>query len=218
MRSQSRSLLDILVRKSLHPALKDRGFRRKGRTWNRQANELVQVINVQASRWNEGNSGYFTVNLGVFVPAVYLVIWGREPPPFVAEEDCVVRCRIGTVINCEDPVTAYTTGEQRDNWWQFDEAIDLEEMGNEVVNAILTYGLHFLQASNSLEKIKYLLLQYCKSKQSTPWDHVYLAIVDAIQGNETTAKERLVWVSSKYGSYRERILQIAKRLNIGLDT
>ncbi len=65
MPTQTGRFVDELVRRYLHPPLKVCGFRRRVRTWNRAAADLVHVVQLQASAWNMGESGSFTVNLGV---------------------------------------------------------------------------------------------------------------------------------------------------------
>lgn len=214
MSSRSASFLEALVRTSIHPVLKVQGFRRKGRTWNRLADDVIQVIDIQASQWNEGDSGRFTVNLGIFSQAVYEIVWGREPPSFVKVSDCMISCRIGTLIDCADPKEASLKSEQREKWWTFDQATNLDELGKEVIELIVRCGLEVLNVYGSVGKAKQLLRRYSGSREATPWDHINLAIIDAQQGNKIAAKERLTWVSSHYDAYRERVQQIANRLDI----
>lgn len=49
--------IDDLVRIHVHPVLKLAGFRRSNRTWNRAIGDLVHVVNIQASQWNDGDRG-----------------------------------------------------------------------------------------------------------------------------------------------------------------
>lgn len=85
---------------TLHELLKPLGFRKKRATWNRSG-KVVEVINVQVSK--AGDSA--TINAGVMDKDVYALLWQKSAHDFVAEPDCTVRARIGTLID------------DLDHWW-----------------------------------------------------------------------------------------------------
>jgi hypothetical protein len=79
------------IQKALTGFLKPLGFKRKGRTYNRQVSDgLVQAVNLQMGQFpigdyvipglRESHYGRFTVNLGVALPAVCASERGREFP------------------------------------------------------------------------------------------------------------------------------------------
>ena len=109
------------LQKALTPGLREVGFRRKGRTYNRTTSDgLVQVINIQMGAYDppgtvhavpglrENFYGKFTVNLGVYVPEVARYVdWRAETKKYIQEYDCCIRNRLGMV-----------SPEGRDLWWR----------------------------------------------------------------------------------------------------
>ena len=84
------------VQKPLTLLLKNLGFRRRGRTYNRAVGDtLVHVVNLQMGQFPIGDYvipgiresfyGRFTVNLGVLLPAVLKLERSRDPPAFAQE-------------------------------------------------------------------------------------------------------------------------------------
>lgn len=110
------------LQKPMTALLKNLGFKRKGRTYNRVAgDELVHVVNFQMGQFpigdyvipslRESYYGRFTVNLGVMLPAVLRLKLAREPPAFVQEYYCEIRDRLGTIAYGED------------TWWDLDHRV-----------------------------------------------------------------------------------------------
>ncbi len=51
---RSRHWLDDFTRRQLDPALRQYGFSRRGRNWNRRTDDLVHVLHIQAGRFGPG--------------------------------------------------------------------------------------------------------------------------------------------------------------------
>lgn len=99
--------IDAVLRDHLTPELRAAGFRKQGtRNYARPFPLGIQVVNVQASKWNAGSSGTFTVNLGVHLPAV-AALDGVPDLPAPAEWQCHLRARIGSLL--PNP---------HDHWWE----------------------------------------------------------------------------------------------------
>jgi hypothetical protein len=91
----------------LRPLLKDKGFRTRGRSFNRLTSDgLTQVVKLQMGGFDppgttyfpglkENRYGMFAVNLGVYVPEVAKYLGGRTASSFVQEYQCCVRTRLG---------------------------------------------------------------------------------------------------------------------------
>jgi hypothetical protein len=120
--------------------MKQHGFAKSGRTWRRRGDGHVQVVNVQASGWNSCERGSFTVNLGVYFPAVADIV--GEPPARSApsDMDCQLRQRIGGLMPAGS-----------DHWWEVRPGSSLLEVADDVVSAVTTLGLPWLDAHSSLE-------------------------------------------------------------------
>lgn len=110
------------VQKPLTTLLKGIGFKRRGRTYNRAVQDgMIHVVNLQMGQFpigdyvipglRESYYGRFTVNLGVFLPAVPEIESGRGSPAFVPEYHCEIRERLGFLAHGEDV------------WWDLDHRV-----------------------------------------------------------------------------------------------
>jgi hypothetical protein len=137
--------LDALIDGYLDPVLRERGFFRQDRTWNRDLGAVRHVIDVQTDASDDSDRSpipsRFTINLAIFVPA-HKTWLGKSPPAFVLEVDCPVRQRIGQIM---------PSGVDR--WWFIRLGPAMPNVGTEVANSLLNYGLPFLNRHDSLEHV-----------------------------------------------------------------
>lgn len=138
------------VQKPLTVLLKNLGFTRRGRTYNRPvADNLVHVVNLQMGQFPIGDDvipgiresfyGRFTVNLGVLLPAVRRLESSRDPPAFAQEYECEIRGRLGTLVFGED------------TWWDLDHRVG--ETAVSIVNHMDRFGLPFLDEFESYSTV-----------------------------------------------------------------
>ena len=135
--------IDSIIRERLSPLLKKNGFKKKARNFYREYSDRVEVINVQASQWNEGNEGKFTINVGVYYPEISKIL---EAPPVRGapkEYDCTVRERIGLL-----------TPEKKDQWWHVDDSANDLEISENVANQVEKICLPWLSEMSDLENVK----------------------------------------------------------------
>src|SRR5215217_1628112 len=93
--SEIAKLIDDTIRGGLAPVLKQDGYRKSGRTFHAVRPESVLVVNVQASTGNVGSVGRFTINLGLYLPAVETVLNGTGAMAALPKEyECTVRTRL----------------------------------------------------------------------------------------------------------------------------
>lgn len=76
----------IPLETAIAPSLKEKGFKKKAKTWWRQSPDVIQVLNLQKSPY--GDNLY--VNLGIYLKAL-----GEEKAP--PENRCHVRVRLERV-------------------------------------------------------------------------------------------------------------------------
>ena len=86
--------INAVIAHRLAPCLKEAGFRRKGRTFHRVADERTDVVNVQGSKWNAGRTGEFTINVGVYYPQIAELYDEYRPDGLPEEYHCTLRSRI----------------------------------------------------------------------------------------------------------------------------
>ena len=129
------------VQKPLTALLKNLGFKRRGRTYNRVVLDgLIHVVNFQMGQFPIGDYvipgiresfyGRFTINLGVMLPAVLKLESDRDPPAFVQEYDCEIRERLGSLVYREDV------------WWDLDHRI--AETTTSILQMMDRSGIPFL--------------------------------------------------------------------------
>jgi hypothetical protein len=134
-------LLGALIRDWLTPVLKDHGFRRVGRSYEREGDEVIGVVDVQRSL-RETGCERLTVNLGVASKKVFAFAnhrTGKRTPI----ELCHWRVRLGRTME-----------HAGDAWWELCEAADLERVGSEVSEALVKNGLPALDRMSSNEALR----------------------------------------------------------------
>ena len=91
--------------------LKTIGFRKSGNNYNRPvADGLVQVVSFQSGQYVSMYHGYFTVNLGVYIPCVGMFEERVPRGRAVAEPYCDIRSRLSAVSQLGE-----------DRWWPLDD-------------------------------------------------------------------------------------------------
>jgi hypothetical protein len=115
--------IDGIIRDGLAPALKEEGYKKKGRNFLIVSKEVIRVVNVQASQWNVGNSGRFTLNLGIHLPRIAKFTGNEINGQFPKEYECTVRKRIGRLMP-----------QGKDHWWEIGEDTDALSLSLEVAD------------------------------------------------------------------------------------
>ncbi len=177
------------IQAALHARLKGLGFKKKARTFNRTSDDgLVQVINVQMGAHDppgttyipglrENLYGWFTVNLGVYVPEVARCHGGGEARGFVREYHCCVRSRLGDLGS-----------ERRDLWWRNDA---VAEVVPDLLGRLDRDGLPFLDRFASRPAI----LREWKGKTENQGaggpPRIVMAIILAERGDRDAARQLL---------------------------
>lgn len=123
---------------AIAPELKARGFKKKGRTWWRDTDDVVQVLNLQQSPFGE----QLYVNLGV-----YLKRLGTEPMPAVNR--CHIGVRLERVASHQAEVAAATLSTRP---------------GAALLSALLVDGIAWLESVSTLKGIRSYLASGGASK------------------------------------------------------
>ena len=137
------------IQKEIFLFLKPLGFKKSGRTFNRQTEEgIYQVINIQSGRYEFGDKyvipglrenyyGKFTVNLGVMVKELYELNF--KPKNTYQDYDCNIRTRL----------THLTI--KQDFWWTIlDES---QKPATEIIEGLKSHGLQWFDTFESRDKI-----------------------------------------------------------------
>jgi len=204
------------IQSQLVPFLKENGFRKRGRTFNRtSADGLISVINFQMGAFDPpGTSaipglrkslyGSFTINLGIFVPEVYRYQSGSEAISFVQHDHCCIRARLGSL-----------GPERQDIWWQAKISSKLVE---ELRNRLVSDALPFLKRFESREAIIRDWPDYYDEYQfgSSSSPNIVLAIILANQGRTEEARPFLEQQirQSQHESHKAYVRSLAIRLGL----
>jgi hypothetical protein len=132
-----------IVHAGLAPHLKAQLFRKRGVNFFRTDGDALQVVTVQSSQHNYGDSGKFRVNFGVHFPEVAKVLHGSDRMPKVPSEPyCLLRA----------------IGSFPDRWWTVNPttiagtlASNLGSYWSEVVWPWLDANKRLPEAANTLE-------------------------------------------------------------------
>lgn len=169
------------------------GFTRKGSTWNRRSEHVVEVIDVQVSK--AGDTA--TVNAGVLDTDAYAKLWGYEPESFVEEPACTVRARIGELID------------DKDLWWELNGA----QVGEEIASAVAAHALPFLKRMHSREEMVQWLTSTRIAKKKYPPSQINVAILRGLLGELAGACVLLADIQNKaIGAWRTRAGEVAARM------
>jgi Domain of unknown function (DUF4304) len=125
--------IDQIIGLELAPYLKSLGFRKAGRNFHRKDKQSIAVINIQASSWNEGGRGQFTLNIGRYFPAVAELEGARIGNEVPKEYECTIRERIGGL-----------TPEKNDYWWEITPQVDNIAIANAVLQFVASYAIPWL--------------------------------------------------------------------------
>ena len=211
-KDQLKSHLDS-IQKEIYLFLKPLGFKKKGRTFNRQTEDgTYQVINIQSGRYEFGDKyvipgfkenfyGKFTVNLGVMVKEIYELESHNKPKDIYQDYDCQIRERLPHLTI------------KQDHWWTISD--DNNKTANEVIEGLSSHGLDWLGNFENKDKI-------CKNlgnlEGSSPRAKLDVALIELHR--DRTKAEKLFQdyydnIEIKNG-HKEYVKELANRLGVNL--
>ncbi|WP_267550212.1 DUF4304 domain-containing protein [Rhizobium rhizogenes] len=133
--------IDEVIKLGFADLLKAHGFRKSGRNWHRADGENWLIVNVQASSGNFGESGKFTVNLGIYFAAVASLAGQTPISGKPREMDSTLRERLGTL--------AYG----RDHWWAIEAGSNLNSISDDLVEKMRSFGMPWLESHRDLSHV-----------------------------------------------------------------
>jgi hypothetical protein len=193
--------------------LKKVGFTTRGRTFNRITDDsLTQVVNFQMAPSDppgtthiaglrENLRGWFTVNLGVYVPEVGL--HSGESGRFVQDYHCCVRQRLGAVAP-----------EPKDVWWRI--AADHATVAD-LCQRLADDGMPFLERFGSRERILREWSEAAKNVGAGQPPRIVMAIILAGRGQAHEARRLLRQQAEETPSpgHAAYVRELAMKLGLG---
>ncbi len=95
-------VIKSIVASTMTPDLKQLGYRKNAFTWQKTVDDVVKVVNVQLSRYNQSHESQFTINLGIYHGRFHQERGMPMPEKGVREYNCDVRVRIGELMGKTD--------------------------------------------------------------------------------------------------------------------
>jgi hypothetical protein len=195
--------------------LKEKGFRCKGRAFNRVTGDgLVQVIGIQMGPFNppgthyipwfrENYHGLFTVNLGICVPEVARYTHKLKEGAWIQEYDCCVRARLGEAAGLE-----------QDAWWpaRYD-----SDVVDEVAHLLESVGIPFLERYATRDKILIEWRDLSDNMGISQPPRIVMAIILAERGEKARARDLLATqaLETTNPGHPEYVRQLADKLAVG---
>ncbi len=126
----------------LREALTPEGFSKLGaNAFSRQRGDVLHLVEIQRGKWSTKSSLELTVNLGVLSLELAKRTGRHEQGPQICF--CHWSARLGELMP-----------EQQDKWWEISSATQVPTVADEVVDALIQYGLPALSALDSTQSLK----------------------------------------------------------------
>jgi len=201
----------------LNPLLRQHGFKKKGRTYNRKTSDgLTHVVGFQMGAFDppgtthirglrENLHGLFTVNLAVYVPEVARGLNGSEAKSTVHDYNCCVRTRLGR-------------GVEKESWWKISVS---EAIVAEITGRLLDEAFPLFQRFGCREQI---LNEFLTETDNTPLmavPRIVCAIILLNRGEREEARRLLAAQARDHArnpGHPAYVVGLAKRLGIEIDS
>jgi hypothetical protein len=202
------------IQAKVNAFLKPRGFKKKGRTFNREASEpgIFQVIHFQSGHFPIGDYvipgfrenlyGKFTVNMGVLLKELYELETYHKPTNFYQEMHCRARTRLPVLL------------QGKDFCWDLDQ--DLDAIADEIVDGLNSVGFEYFMLYDTRAKF---CENFGKYRDATPRAKLDVALVvlhQDRQKGERLVQEYYSQITQK--GHKDYVERLCAPLNIPLPT
>jgi hypothetical protein len=196
-------LLRTLANDFLTPVFNEYDFKKRGLVWSRHVAPFLHVIDIQTSKKRDGVD--LTLNIGVFSPKLWNLVWDRPEPRHIKETDCFPRMRVGVVMSDGLPAKAI------DQWWRLRSESDVRQVGEELRLVLRDHCFPLLSGIGTDEDL--LRIARSKVRLSLPLDKLYCAALLALSGCGGDA-EALLSEMSQDEHWHDRTEAVRDRLGV----
>jgi hypothetical protein len=127
-----------IVASTMSPDLKASGYRKSAFTWHKLVGDVIKIVNVQLSRYNQLHESQFTINLGIYHEQFHKERGLPIPEKNIKEYDCDVRVRIGHLMG------------KTDHWWVVAYNKDNEKVKDGVRYNFVKHALPWIEGFGGL--------------------------------------------------------------------
>ncbi len=171
MKSESSKRIDEVITKGAKAVLKQRGFKKSGRSFYKEDGDFVQSIEFQSSQNNNPERADFAVNLNIVLPYFHEKWTNTPTPKNPAKAAAIISTRLG--------------GER---WWHITLETDLEVIAKEINDLLSSQGLPFLEENSDINNIIALVNSNAKPAYTAYNPKIVSAIIHSYLGEYAQAK------------------------------
>ena len=189
-----------MLTEKLFKRLKVDGFKKKGLNMRLFHNDIIFVINLQKSQFNDSEES-FAVNLSIFSPKIYELCWGKEPPILPLESDGIFRKRAGYFTDISDCC----------NWYILKNDKDIPIILEKILKCMNNMFVNFIKNISDLSALYKLL----NSEELPKQDYLYLiqlACLAHLVGEQENASLLLDTVSSNSDAWKKNADLVRARI------
>jgi hypothetical protein len=201
--SLSGKTIDCVVAAGVAAWFRRATFRRKGRSFFRQQDDLFLTSTVQASKVNTPDKAKFVVNLGVEWPYWHHVWTGRELAANPALAPAFVQARLHPSV-----------GWGQDHWWTANPEVDPKEIADEVVAALQAHADRFWKRYSDLDSVLEEFEVGTLVPTGTPKRLVHAALL-ARAGRAADAKQAIAEAARRLPRFAADFSRVSERLGLG---
>lgn len=201
------------IQKELYHFLKQLGFKKKGRTFNRETEKgIYQIINIQSGQFplienyvikglRENLYGKFTINLGVCIEDLYQIQYPGQLKSFYQDYDCPIRLRLSNLML------------ENDYWWPINDPL---KSANEIIIGLTEKGLPWFEQFQNREKI---IANWGNVKWSSNIAKLDVALIVFSKDRKLGAEmfRKYYHAITKHQGHKESVKNLANKLGISLD-
>lgn len=152
----------------------------------------MDVLTVQEAKHSTREKRVFTLNLGVFAKSFHELVWQKPLCGFANEADCVIRVRLGDLIQ-EKPF-----GDGYDQWWEVEDDVQsIESTTKQLVDALISKGLPFLEYFDTFSAVNEHLKKVKGWQAKNPLTVIYRALAEWRTGASDDANQTLTSIKGK---------------------
>lgn len=133
--------IEIIIKSGFSNFMKNEGFKKSGKNWHKQFEGYCWIVNIQSSQSNFGDTGKFTINLGVYHHTIEQLANGQPLITKPKEYEATIRTRLGSLFT------------EHDYWWQIKDQTFLEDITHDLILKMKNYGFPWLINHIKVEQI-----------------------------------------------------------------
>jgi hypothetical protein len=198
--------IDNIAKEFLAPLLKKNGFKKKKLAWNRSRNDFIDIIEIDELRGSTFDNERFVINISVFVPYFFKIIFNDEHKNFVQDADALLRLRLQDF--CDERFSVRVN----QAWIDLD-SNELSNTGLEVVSLFTEKVLPYLAQVDNFEVLDKCFQNSNSRHKEYPLTQIQYALLKRERGEADESKNILESISSgKNGAWANRAKDILYRI------